>query len=350
VTDLHSGPDPKPDAAERSPDPTEPEEKTTSAKRPRRGLAPHASRYSVVAVWALLALFYSVLKPGLFDTKGTFQAIFGSQQALVFLCMALICTFVVGEFDLSVASILGLGATIVPVLVVLHGVNLWAACLVAILACTAVGALNGLIVVFLGIDPIVTTLGMGTLVLGIALAIENLTAVSGLSTGFALVSSRPILSLPISFWYGVVLTLGLAYILGFTPLGRSMRFVGSNAEVARLAGIHVQRIRFGAYTSAGLLCGVGGVLLASAVGGYDASQSANYLLPTFSATFLGTAVIQPGRFNPLGAWVAVYFLVTGIVGLQLLGYTGWISQVFYGAALILSVTISTLVRRRTRHT
>lgn len=314
------------------------------------GLAGQVSRFSVVIVWAVLSLVYGLLEPGLFPTKGTFQAVFGSQEALVFVCMALICTFVVGEFDLSVASILGLGATIVPVLVVLHGVNIWLACLVSVLACTLVGALNGLIVVVLGIDAIVTTLGMGTLVLGIALKVENLTAVAGLSTGFAKVSTRPVLSLPISFWYGVVLTLILAYVLGFTPLGRNMRFVGANAEVARLAGIRVQRIRFGAYTGAGLLCGIGGVLLASAVGGYDASQSANYLLPAFSATFLGTAVIQPGRFNPLGTWIAIYFLVTGIVGLQLLGYTGWISQVFYGAALVLSVTISTLVRQRSRHT
>lgn len=318
--------------------------------RRRLHLTTQLSRFSVVGVWAVLAIVYGALKPGLFATKGTFQAIFGSQEALVFLCMALICTFVVGEFDLSVASILGLGATIVPVLVVLHGVGLWVACVVSVLACTAVGALNGFIVVVLGIDPIVTTLGMGTLMLGIALKIENLTAVSGLSNGFAMVSSTPVLSLPISFWYGTALTLVLAYVMAFTPLGRNMRFVGANAEVARLAGIHVKRIRFGAFTVAGLLCGVGGVLLASAVGGYDASQSANYLLPAFSATFLGTAVIQPGRFNPIGSWVAVYFLVTGIVGLQLLGYTGWISQVFYGAALVLSVTISTLVRRRTRHT
>lgn len=319
-------------------------------RRPAAGLGSHASRYAVVVVWAALSLGYGLLKPDLFLTKGTFQAVFGSQEALVFLCMALICTFVVGEFDLSVASILGLGATIVPVLVVLHGMNIWLACLISVLACTAVGALNALIVVVLGIDAIVTTLGMGTLVLGVALKIENLTAVSGLSTGFAKVSTAPLWSLPVSFWYGVILTLVLAYILGFTPLGRNMRFVGANAEVARLAGIRVKRIRFGAYTFAGLLCGIGGVLLASAVGGYDASQSANYLLPAFSATFLGTAVIQPGRFNPIGTWVAIYFLMTGIVGLQLLGYAGWISQVFYGAALVLSVTISTVVRQRSRRT
>lgn len=103
----------------------------------------------------------------------------------------------------------------------------------------------------------------------------------------------------------------------------------------------------GAYVTAGLLSGLGGVLLSIGNGGFDPSSAATYLLPAFSATFLGTSVIRPGRFNPLGTMVAIYFLVTGITGLQLLGYTGWVNDVFYGAALIVAVVISTVARRRT---
>ncbi|MFJ4818108.1 ABC transporter permease [Streptomyces sp. NPDC088801] len=304
------------------------------------------SRYAILGAWVLLSLLYAFLVPDLFLTVGTFQTIFGSQSALVFISIALICTFVIGEFDLSVASMLGLAATVVPVLTVLHDVHVVVACVIAVACSTAAGAINGYFIVFLGINPIVVTLGMSTLLLGIAMKISNLTSVTGLSDSFATFSTYPILELPISFYYGVALTIAAAYILAFTPLGRRMRFVGANREVARLAGIHVGRIRFGAFTAAGAICGLGGVLLASTVGGYDASQSGSFLLPAFSATFLGTAIVRPGRFNPIGSWIAVYFLVTGIVGLQLLGYTGWISQVFYGAILVLAVTVSTLVRRR----
>jgi ribose transport system permease protein len=95
-----------------------------------------------------------------------------------------------------------------------------------------------------------------------------------------------------------------------------------------------------------LLCGAGGVILAASLGGYDPTTSQTYLLPTFAAAFLGTAVIQPGRFNPIGAMVGIYFLATGIVGLQLLGYTGWVEDVFYGGGLVAAVAISTIVRRR----
>jgi ribose transport system permease protein len=307
-----------------------------------------AGRYALVGVWVLVAGFFAVVEPGTLLTTGTFQTIFGSQQALVFLGMAAVVTFAVGEFDLSISAILGLAATLVPVLVAVHGWSPLLASVAAVAACMAVGALNGFIVVVLGIDAIITTLGMGTFILGITSGFSHSEAVSGLSNSFGDVANTVVaLGLPISFFYGLALALLIAYVMRFTALGRHMAFVGANREVARLAGVRVARIRVGAYVTSGLLCGLGGVLLAASVGGFDPNSSPTYLLPALSATFLGTAVIKPGRFNPMGTMIAIYFLVTGIVGLQLLGYTGWVSDVFYGAALVIAVIVSTVTRRRT---
>jgi ribose transport system permease protein len=290
---------------------------------------------------------YSAVEPSNFDTSGTFQTIFGSQAALVFLSMAFLCTVIVGEFvDLSVAAILGLCATIVPVLTVLHHVNVALASVVAVAVGVAAGTINGLLVVYVGVDTIVVTLGMSTLLTGVALAITHLNAVSGLSDSFGKLALANVGGLPISFYYGIVLTLGFAYVLLFTPLGRHMQFVGANREVSRLAGVRVNAIRFGAFVAAGALCGIGGVIISAGLGGFDPSTSVTYLLPTVAAVFLGTAVIRPGRFNPVGTLIAVYFLATGILGLEELGLAGWISDVFYGAALIIAVMLTTLLRRR----
>jgi ribose transport system permease protein len=305
------------------------------------------ARFAVIGVWLALIALYGVLEPDRFLTTGTFQTIFGSQQALVFLCAALLCTICVGEFvDLSVASVLGLAGILLPVLVVDHGWNVWAASLAAIAATTLVGAVNGFLVVRLGVNTIVVTLGMGTLIFGVALWLTNLTAKSGLPREFGEISLYRVAGLPVNFYWGLLLMVGFAYVLGFTPLGRNMRFVGANREVSRLAGVRVDRIRFGAFVAAGVICGVGGVLAAAAVGGFDPTTSQSYLLPTFAATFLGTAILQPGRFNPLGTWIAVFFLATGILGLNLLGFTGWVTSVFYGGVLVLAVTISSLLHRR----
>ncbi|GAA2216278.1 autoinducer 2 ABC transporter permease LsrD [Nonomuraea monospora] len=309
-----------------------------------------SGRFAVVGMWVLLTAFYMLLRPAAFLQPGTYRAIFGSQQgqALIFLGLALIVVFVVGEFDLSIASNLGLAATVVPVLNVLHGWPVAAAVAVAVVASVVVGVVNGLIVVKLQINPIVVTLGMATLLLGIALLISHANTISGISAGAAAVTNTTVLGLPLGFYYALAASIVGFYVLTFTPLGQHLRFIGSNPEVARLAGIPVSTLRIGAYAASGLLCGVGGVLLVLGLGSYDPSSSGAFLLPTFSAVFLGTAIVQPGRFNPLGMVIAVYFLQTGILGLQILGFTGWVSDVFYGAALMLAVTVSTLVLRRSQ--
>lgn len=315
------------------------------------GPARFASRFAVVGVWMGLAVLFAALRPDTFLTSGSLKVIFGSQNqsALVFLTAALLCTIVVGEFvDMSIASNFGLAAIMLTILHVNHGWSVGAAALASIALSTAVGAVNGWLVVGAGVNTIVVTLGMGTFLLGIALWVSDLMPVSGLPSGFKDIALLPVAGLPISFFYGLALMLGFAYVLHFTPLGRTMRFVGENREVSRLAGVRVTRLRVGAFTTGGLISGVGGVLSAAATGGFDPNVSQSYLLPIFAATFLGTAILQPGRFNPIGTLVAVFFLATGVLGLQLLGATSWVTSVFYGGVLVIAVTLSTVLGKRSR--
>jgi ribose transport system permease protein len=325
----------------------EPTQLPPSRERPPRfEVRDLAARASLIWIWAAITVVFIIIEPHTFLQVGTFKTIFGSQFALVFLAVAVICTFVVGEFDLSVASILGLGATLVPLLIVHDGWPAWLATIVALLACLAVGCINGFLVVKVGVDAIVVTLGMSTFVLGITLWVTNLNAQEGLSSGYSSIANTNLLGLPIAFWCGLLACIILTYVLTRTPLGRRMAFVGSSREVARLAGINVARLRFGAYAFGGLICGVGGVLLSASLGGFDPNTSAEYLLPAFAAVFLGTAVISPGKFNAMGAFIAVYFLQTGIVGLELRGLQSWIEDVFYGGALVLAVAAITVIRKR----
>jgi len=319
------------------------------ARRRSGGPGWFAARFAVLGVWLLLAVLYGLLRPDTFLTEGALRTIFGSQQALVFLTASLLCTIIVGEFvDMSVASNFGLAAILVSVLYVNHGWNVWLAALAAVLASVLVGLVNAWLVVRVGVNTIVVTLGMGTFLLGIANWLADLAPVSGLPDSIEQFARQPVLGLPISFFYGLLLMLGFGYVLHVTPLGRSLRFVGESREVSRLAGVRVTRIRMGAFICAGLFAGLGGVLAAGATGGFDPNVSQSYLLPIFAATFLGTAILQPGRFNPLGTLLAVYFLATGVLGLQLLGATSWVSSVFYGGVLVVAVTLSTVLRNRAR--
>jgi ribose transport system permease protein len=317
------------------------------SRRARRMTAGNITyRYALVFVWVAMAVVFAILKPDTFPTNATIQTVFGSQSVLVVLTLALLVTLVVGEFDLSVASTLGLSATLVARLNALEHVPLGLTVLLALLAGCLVGLINGGLVVYIGVDAIVATLGMGTLLLGIALWISNSVTIGGIDQTLLDATNNHFLGLPRSFWYGIVLAAVFWYVLQHTPLGRHLLFVGQNRDVSRLAGIQVDRIRVGSFVAGGLLSALAGVILAGTLGAFQSSVAPSFLLPAFAAAFLGSTVVTPGRFNPWGSVIAIYFLITGITGLQLLGLSNWIEQVFYGGALIVAVTLSTLVRKR----
>ncbi|MEU6225235.1 ABC transporter permease [Streptomyces sp. NPDC047042] len=305
-------------------------------------------RYSLVLLWIIMVVLFLTLLPNGVDLTSASRAVFGQQTPVVFLGLAVIVTIAVGEFDLSFAYIYGLAGTTFPALVVLHDWPAPLAILAALAAAVLVGLLNAVLVVIVGISSIVVTLGTGSLALGIALLMSNQSNVSGLDPGLAQIAIGSFLGLPAVFWYGVVLVVITAYVMTATPLGRSMLFVGSNPNVARLAGIPVRRIRFGGYLMASLLSGGIGVILACGVGGFSTATAQAQMMPALAAVFLGTVAVVPGRFNAIGMFIAAYFLLTGMFGLQLLGLSGWVTNVFYGAALIIAITVSLLLRRRTR--
>lgn len=305
-------------------------------------------RYSLVLIWLLMIAVFVAVLPGAISPEGAARAVLGSQTPLVFLGLAVVTTMAVGEFDLSFAAIFGLAGTTVHSLVVLYGWSFPAAAAAAVALALVIGAVNAFLVVIVGINSVVVTLGVGSVAGGLAYLISKETTVSGMDPALSKVALGQFLGLPAIFWYGVVIVVVAAYIMSATPVGRHMLFVGSNREVARLAGIPVTQIRIGAYLVSALLCGSVGVVLAAGLGGFDPGTSQTNLMPTFAGVFLGMVAVVPGRFNPIGMFIAVYFLLTGVFGLQLLGQAGWVTDIFYGVALVAAVTVSFLLRRRVR--
>jgi ribose transport system permease protein len=305
-----------------------------------------AERWILLWVWLLLIVVFTALRPSAFFTIGNAQTILGSQSTLAFVSLAVLFPLLAGEFDLSVGATLGLATSVVAVLNVKSGLPIAAAVIISLVVGALVGAVNGFFVVTVGVDGIITTLAVGTLATGVTYAITNYVTISGVSNGLVSVMSNQIGGIPYSFFFAIVMAAIIWYVLRYTPLGQYLLFVGRSRDVARLSGLNVQRIRFGTFVAAGLLAGLAGVVLAGTVGSADPTVGTTFLLPAYSAAFLGATTITPGRFNPLGTFVAVYFLVTGITGLQIMGLSDWVQQVFYGISLLFAVTVSVLARRR----
>jgi ribose transport system permease protein len=210
-----------------------------------------------------------------------------------------------------------------------------------------VGLVNGALTVGVKVDSFIVTLGVGTLLTGLVLLISNAETISGLPTELSRwVAVERLFGIPFGFYYGLIAVLGLWYVTEFTALGRRMIFVGQNRDVSRLSGLSVGRIRIGAFVASGLISAVAGLMYGGTTGASDPTSGASFLLPAFAAAFLGATAIYPGRFNAIGAFIAVYFLVTGITGLTLLGASSWVQNVFYGGGLVTAVTLSQLAKQR----
>ncbi len=304
-----------------------------------------AYKWGLLVAWLIVIIVFGILKPDTFLTSSNFSTIFGSQAVLVILAMALLIPLTVGEYDLSVAGTLGIGLILTQWLTAEHGWVLGTAIVVAILSGAVIGLVNAFFIIKIGVESLIVTLGMGTLLTGIGYGLTETTVV-GPSTFISEAVRNELLGIPLAFYYGLALTVIAWYVYARTPLGRYLYFVGSGRDVARLSGIKVESLRAGALVAAGVISAFAGVVLAGVLGSSSPSVSSHYLLPAFAAVFLGATAITPGRFNPWGTFVGVYFLITGITGLELLGLIGWIEQVFYGAALIIAVALSRLAAGR----
>jgi ribose transport system permease protein len=304
------------------------------------------ARFGVVIVWAVVVLLFSIAKPDTFPTTTNFSTMFASQAPLGVLALALIIPLTAGDYDLSAASVLNLSSMLVAVLNVQHNMPIAVACLLGVVLGVVVGLFNGLVCVLFNIDPFIITLGVGTFLDGLTLWISQSAPVSGVSQGLVnlLVVDR-FLGVSLAFWFLIIIAVILFYVFTFTPPGRRLLIVGRGREVARLSGLDVGRIRVLSFIACGALSGLAGVVYVGTSGSADPSAGTSLLLPAFAAAFLGATVLIPGRFNPWGTLVAVYFLTTGINGLSQLGVSTFVQQLFYGGALVIAVLLSSLAGR-----
>ena len=304
-------------------------------------------RYGLLIAWALLIAILGIFRPDQMFAWNSYTAMLGSNAMIVVLTLGLIIPLTTGDFDLSVASTMAFASMFIAVMNVRNGWGIEATILAALLCGAAIGAINAFFILWFGIHSLIVTLGTGYFINGVILWMSGSNIISGVDMGLVewVIMTR-FLGVPLSFWYAVILTAIIWYLFQHTALGRRLLFVGRGREVARLSGVQVTRVRAGALIASGTIAALAGVLYTGMRGSADPSSALAFLLPAFAAAFLGSTTLYPGRFNAPGAFVAVYFLSTGIMGLNFLGASSWVQNLFYGGGLVVAVSISQLLRGR----
>lgn len=304
------------------------------------------AKYALVTALGILIVVFWVALPT-FMTGANWRGMIESQAVLILLALAVTLPLRTGDFDLSIGSVAVFSAAISAVLSTHLGWNPYLSMLVGLAGALGVGIVNCVAILILRIDAFITTLGTMTIVYGLSLAITNTQVIIGLPAAITNLSqTNVIFGLPAAAFYGWAAAILLWYFLRFRPLGLQTQFVGGNRDAARLIGLKVRRIRATAFMVSALLSGLAGLVLAGTIGAVDPTVGQQYLLQPYAAAFLGATAIQLGRFNIVGTVVGLYLIVVGVTGLELLGASTWISEVFYGGALLIAVGLSRLAAKR----
>lgn len=313
----------------------------------QNNLSYQIERFGLVIVWLAFIALFGILRPDTFLTWANFSTIFGSEAVLVIVALGLMIPLTAGDFDLSIAQILTLVSMTIAILDARMDLPLALVLPLGLTIGAFIGLLNGAITLYFRVHSLIVTLGMGTFLHGITLWISNSQTISGVSSVLMeWVIIQRVFGIPIAFYYAMGLALTIWYVLSYTAFGQHLLFTGRGREVGRLTGVAVGRVRLVAFMLSGMMGAFAGILYTGTTGSANPSSGTFLLLPAFAAAFLGSTCIKPGRFNAWGTVIAVYFLVTGINGLAVIGFRTFVQDLFYGGALVLAVMVSQLVSGR----
>jgi len=321
---------------------------TNEPHRPRKGMADWLEQSGLVILFGVVIVLFSLLRPDTFASAANWRSIATSQSVLAVVAMALLFPLVTGRFDISVGANVGLCSIVVAAAMSNHDLPLWVAVVAALVVGTLVGLVNGVLVSYLGVNSIITTLGTSTVIGGLVQAYTHgIPISSGLSPTLTNLSNQMFVGVPALFVLMALIAFVVWALLEHTALGRYFAAVGSNETAANLTGLPIRRIVLASFLGAGLLSGVAGVLqIASQGNGNPQVGGIGFMLPALAAVFLGATTIRPGTYNLLGTVVGLFFIGTTISGLSLLGVEPWITDVFNGLAVIIAVVLSAILRRR----
>lgn len=311
---------------------------TTDVVKPKPGL-------SVAVLLAGLSIgFFVVVALATGETAQlSGQGIAGLLQRMVALGLVAIGqTFVilVGSIDLSVAALISAVAVLASHIMQGDAAMLLPAVLLCLGLCIAVGFVNGALVAYGGINPLIATLGTGLVIQGVLAA--SFGALQGsVAREFQVVAYGGVLGVPYSLLLLASLSLAAGFVLDRTLFGARIYAVGGNPDGARLAGIRTERVILFAHMVASLFAGAAGLYLAARLqsGTPWIGRDGIYDLESIAVTVIGGTILAGGKGGVAGTLAGVLLFASLDAGFNMLGIDAFLKQVLRGAIVIAAVAV-----------
>lgn len=254
---------------------------------------------------------------------------------------------VIGGIDLSVGSVLALAMMTMGFMERYLGLPLGLSIVIGIATGALCGLVSGMLITMAKLPPFIATLAVMSVARGLANILTEGKQIVGYPdwfTSLATVRQFGFLSMTVATF--IVIALIAAAIMKYRPAGRNLFAIGGNPEVARLAGIPVNRVTCIVYALCGALAGVAAVAFAARLDSSQPSAGLGYELDTIAAVVIGGASLSGGVGSIFGTVIGVFIIGVLRNGLNLLGVSPFIQQVLIGIVIAVAVTFDTLGRKR----
>jgi ribose/xylose/arabinose/galactoside ABC-type transport system permease subunit len=311
-----------------------------SQSKPRLGidrLRIDATTYGTTVVLIIGIIITSVFQP-VFLTVSNIANVLSQIAVLGILTMGQTIVLISGGIDLSVGSNVALSG-VAAGLLFMHGVPLWIDCLVALTCSTVIGLINGVLVAQNRAHPFIITLGMLTLLEGIAELVTGGSPVNDMGALSTTLGGTIFFGIPTAVVLLFVIVVLTAFFLARTPLGRAAYAIGGNEEASYLSGVPIKRTKIYIYTLTGLIAGIAALTLSGILNAAEANIGTGLELQSIAAAVIGGTPLIGGRG---GAWRSLQgVLLLGVVSnsLNLMSVGANYQNIALGIIVLIAVMV-----------
>lgn len=300
----------------------------------------------IAGLWILLGVFTPA-----FLTTGSLVPLLVAVAPIALVGIGMTFVIITAGIDVSVGAATMVSAVVVAKALVAFDLPLVPAVLVAMAVGGVLGLVNGLLVAYGRIHPIIITFGTLNLYQFLGLQIFGSSTVNNIPATFAVFGrgeAGRTLGVPHSFVITLVVLAAAWWFLRHTPSGRHLFAIGGNANAARLAGVRVQPLLVASYVLTGLLVGLGACfIIGTGTSTLDQTIGGGRELAVIAAVVIGGTSILGGRGSVLGTLLGAVLVQTVASGVTQLGWPSQLSDLFVGVAIIVAVGTD-IIRERAR--
>jgi ribose/xylose/arabinose/galactoside ABC-type transport system permease subunit len=265
-------------------------------------------------------------------------------SGIAIISIGMTMVIVTGGIDVSVGSILGIASVVAGKLLLMHA-SAPVILAGALITGLAVGLLNGVIVAYGNIPPIIVTLGTMNVIRALLFGVLGGRWVSGVPKTITPIGLGKFLALPIPIWITIVLIVIFTFMMGTRPLGRAVYAMGNNLDAARISGVNINGVNLFVYSLTGVLAGLAGLIYVARTGIVQTNTGMGLELEVIAAVVLGGTSIMGGKGTLIGSFLGAALL--GIVqnGMVLLNIPALTEGLVTGLLIIVSVLIDIMRAR-----